>query len=787
MLLRLQSLALSCLAFSSLFISSAQLVAQSAPQAASRNADSSALTTPDIEQHVEGLLRQMTLAEKVGQLVQYSFGQPTGPGTGRGDYSEMIRHGEVGSLLNVTTAKEANAFQRAAIEQSRLHIPLLLGHDVIHGFRTIFPVPLALASTWDPDIVQRAARVAARESAASGVRWTFSPMVDIARDARWGRMIEGAGEDPFLGDAMARAYVRGYQGARLDAPDSIAACAKHFVGYGAAEGGRDYNSVEISEHTLRQFYLPPFHAAVDAGAATVMSAFNTLNGIPASANSFVLTQVLRRDWGFRGLVVSDWNAVGELIPHGVANDGATAARKAILAGVDMDMESNSYHENLAQLVCTGQVPEANVDEAVRRALRVKFALGLFQHPYADQQHEVAAMLQPESVTLARTTAERSFVLLKNSAVPDGTSVLPLSARAQTIALIGPLADDATNMLGSWAAVGKDSDVVTLRAALTQRLRADHVRYAKGAEIEGVTDTGFSEAVAAARQSDVVIMALGEDANKMTGEAASRAHLDLPGRQQQLLEAVVSTGKPIVLIIFSGRPLTLPWAFEHVPAVLAAWFPGVQAGPALVRTLFGESNPSGKLVVSWPRSVGQEPLHYDALSTGRPAAKINLTHPPSSGEEKYVSRYIDERDDAQFPFGFGMSFTSFQYGRLQLSTTRLSARTLDAAVRSSAPTSAAPLTVNVTITNTGARAGEEVAQLYIRFQGTSVAQPVRELRAFQRVALAAGQTRTVTFRLTPETFATWNDHNEYRVEPARVTLWVAPDSAQGQETTLDLGP
>ena len=787
MLLRLQSLALSCLAFSSLFISSAQLVAQSAPQAASRNADSSALTTPDIEQHVEGLLRQMTLAEKVGQLVQYSFGQPTGPGTGRGDYSEMIRHGEVGSLLNVTTAKEANAFQRAAVEQSRLHIPLLLGHDVIHGFRTIFPVPLALASTWDPDIVQRAARVAARESAASGVRWTFSPMVDIARDARWGRMIEGGGEDPFLGDAMARAYVRGYQGARLDAPDSIAACAKHFVGYGAAEGGRDYNSVEISEHTLRQFYLPPFHAAVDAGAATVMSAFNTLNGIPASANSFVLTQVLRREWGFRGLVVSDWNAVGELIPHGVANDGATAARKAILAGVDMDMESNSYHENLAQLVRTGQVPEANVDEAVRRALRVKFALGLFQHPYADQQHEVAAMLQPESVTLARTTAERSFVLLKNSAVPDGTSVLPLSARAQTIALIGPLADDATNMLGSWAAVGKDSDVVTLRAALTQRLRADHVRYAKGAEIEGVTDTGFSEAVAAARQSDAVIMALGEDANKMTGEAASRAHLDLPGRQQQLLEAVVSTGKPIVLIIFSGRPLTLPWAFEHVPAVLAAWFPGVQAGPALVRTLFGESNPSGKLVVSWPRSVGQEPLHYDALSTGRPAAKINLTHPPSSGEEKYVSRYIDERDDAQFPFGFGMSFTSFQYGRPQLSTTRLSARTLDAAVRSSAPTSAAPLTVNVTITNTGARAGEEVAQLYIRFQGTSVAQPVRALRAFQRVALAAGQTRTVTFTLRPETFATWNDHNEYRVEPARVTLWVAPDSGQGQETTLDLGP
>src|SRR6266446_5930476 len=597
----------------------------------------SSLSDAGSEKKVEALLQKMTLEEKVGQLVQYSAGQLTGPGTGRTNYDDMIRKGEVGALVNITTARNMNAYQRIAVEQSRSHIPLLFGLDVIHGFRTEFPIPLGLASSWDPELIERTARVAAREASASGIRWTFSPMVDIARDARWGRMAEGSGEDPYLGAALARAYVRGYQGARLDAMDSVAACPKHYVGYGAAEGGRDYNTVELSEHTLRQFYLPPFHAAVDAGAATLMSAFNSLNGVPASANPFTLKQILRKEWGFQGVVDSDWTSVAELVAHGIANGGAAAARKAFLGGVDMDMASSLYHDHLAQLVRSGEVPVTVVNEAVRRVLRVKFALGLFEHSYADESKEAAAMLQPESLMLARTAAEQSFVLLKNANSPDGAPILPLSTETRTIALIGPLADDQNNMLGSWAARGRAEDVVTLRAALTQKLGVGRLRYAKGTEIVAGSDDQIADAVRAAEQADVVILALGEDAPGMTGEAASRAHLGLPGRQQQLLEKIVATGKPVVLLLFSGRPLTLPWAFEHVPAVLAAWFPGVQAGPALVRTVFGEANPSGKLVVSWPRSVGQEPLYYDALNTGRPAGNIDLTRPPKNGDEKFVSR------------------------------------------------------------------------------------------------------------------------------------------------------
>src|SRR5712691_8929706 len=737
------------------------------------------------EKKVDALIDKMTVEEKVGQLVQYSAGQPTGPGTGRTDYDDMIRKGEIGALFNITTAHQVNAYQRIAVEQSRLHIPLLFGLDVIHGFRTEFPIPLGLASTWDPELVEKAARVAAREASASGIRWTFSPMVDIARDARWGRMAEGAGEDPYLGAVMARAYVRGYQGARLDGTDSIAACPKHFVGYGAAEGGRDYNSVELSEHTLRQFYLPPFHAAVDAGAATLMSGFNSLNGVPASANPFTLKQILRKEWGFDGIVDSDFTSVAELVAHGIANDGAAAARKAFLAGVDMDMVSNLYHENLAQLVRSGEVPEAAVDEAVRHVLRVKFALGLFERPYADETREASAMVQPESLALARTAAERSFVLLKNANFPGAAPVLPLSADAKTIALIGPLADDPRDMLGCWSGQGRPEDVITLRSALTQKLGAARVRYARGTENIGRPAEQIAEAVKAAEQSDVVILALGESAPEMTGEAASRAHLGLPGRQQQLLEQIVATGKPVVLVVFSGRPLTLPWAFERVPAVLAAWFPGVQAGPALVRTLFGEANPVGKLVVSWPRSVGQEPLYYDALSTGRPAGQIDLTRPPKNGDEKFVSRYIDEQNSPQFPFGYGLSYTSYRYGDLKIEKTQLSAKTLNNDLHGGENSTGAAMTVSAEITNTGTRPGDETVQLYIQLQGTSVAQPVRALNGFQRVAFAPGETKKVTFALGAQAFAFWNDQNEFNVEPARVTLWISPDSRRGSKATLQI--
>ena len=778
-----------------ILLSCQSLLAQTkSPAVTSRSAAvRPSLSDPASEKKLDALLQKMTLEEKVGQLVQYSAGQPTGPGTGRTDYDDMIRKGEVGALFNITTARQVNAYQHIAVEQSRLHIPLLFGLDVIHGFRTEFPIPLGLASSWDPTLIEQTARVAARETSASGIRWTFSPMVDIARDARWGRMTEGSGEDPFLGAAIARAYVRGYQGARLDAPDSIAACPKHFVGYGAAEGGRDYNSVEISEHTLRQFYLPPFYAAIESGAATLMSAFNSLNAVPSTANPFTLKQILKGEWGFQGIVDSDYTSVAELIAHGIANDGATAARKAFLAGVDMDMVSSLYHENLAQLVRSGQVPEAALDESVRRVLRVKFALGLFERPYADEAKEASAMLRPESLSLARIAAERSFVMLKNAAFSSGTSVLPISNDVKRIALIGPLADDSNDMLGSWAGQGRAEDVITLRTALTQRLGADRVHYAKGTEIIGGSQEQLAEAVKTAQESDVVILALGENAPEMTGEAASRAHLGLPGHQEQLLEKIAATGKPVVLLLFSGRPLTFPWAFEHVPAVVAGWFPGIQAGPALVRTLFGEVSPSGKLPVSWPRSVGQEPLYYDALNTGRPAGSIDLTRPPKNSDEKYVSRYIDEQNTPQFPFGYGLTYTTFRYGATQTSSPfskvapELSAKTLNAQLGANDSQPNRALIVSAEITNTGTRAGEETVQCYVRLQGTSVALPVRALSGFQRIFLAPGEKKEVTFELGPEAFAFWNDQNKFVVEPARLTVWISPDSAHGEGRTLEIAP
>ena len=724
----------------------------------------------------------MTLEEKVGQLVQYSAGQPTGPGTGRTDYDDMIARGEIGSLFNVIDPKEINKYQKIAMEKSRLHIPILFGLDVIHGFKTEFPIPLGLASTWDPSIIEKASRVAAMEAAADGIRWTFSPMVDIARDARWGRMAEGAGEDPFLGSAMAAAYVRGYQGSRLDAPDSIAACAKHYVGYGAVEGGRDYNSTEISEHTLRQFYLPPFHAALEAGTASLMSAFNSLNGIPSSANPFTLKQILRKEWGFRGLVVSDWNSVGELIPHGIANDGATAARKAFLAGVDMDMVSSLYHDNLQQIVKSGQATEAELDEAVRHALRVKLGLGLFEHPYVDEGAAAKALYHPESIALAQTAAERSFVLLKNANGPDGKALLPLASASQNVAVIGPLADDSSYPGGAPPGSGPR---VSLPAALAQRLGESHVSRFQGAGILDGSDNDIAEAVAGAQKADVAILTLGE-APDMSGEAASRAHLGLPGRQQELLEAIVRTGKPVVLILFSGRPLTLPWAFEHVPTVLAAWLPGIAAGPALVRTLFGDVNPSGKLVVTWPRAVGQEPLYYNSLGTGRPPGDIDLTRPPSDVASRYLSRYTDEQNTPQFPFGYGGSYTSFKYGPTTVSPQRLSVATLNQGLSAGAKGTTA-VTAEADVTNTGSRPGEEVVQLYIRLQGTSVAEPVRMLKGFQTVAIAPGETRRVKFELKPEAFAIWNDHNQILTEAAKVTVWISPDSARGSPAQAEIQP
>lgn len=743
------------------------------------------LESLSIERRVEDLLKQMTLEEKVGQLVQYSIGTPTGPGTGRGDYGAMVAAGQIGSLYNLENVQRINYYQHIALEKSRLHIPLIFGLDVIHGYRTEFPVPLAMASTWDPPVVERAAHVAAQEASADGVRWTFSPMVDIARDARWGRITEGAGEDPFLGSEMARAYVRGYQGKSLDANDSIAACAKHYVGYGAAEGGRDYNTAEISEHTLREFYLPPFYAALDEGGASLMSAFNPLNGVPASANPFTLTQVLRKEWQFQGIVLSDWTSIAELISHGIANDGATAARKAFVGGVDMDMESNLYHLHLAELVKSGRVPEARLDEAVRRVLRVKFALGLFESPYTDETRKKEAPIPSESLQLAKTAAERSVVLLKNAQGKSASPLLPLK-KTETVALIGPLADDAGNMLGSWAGRGRPADVVTLKTALTGTIGTARLKYAKGGTIRSSSDQDINEAIAAAKSAKVAILALGEDAGEMTGEAGSRAHLDLPGRQQELLEKVAATGTPVVLVIFSGRPLALPWAFEHVTAVMAAWFPGVQAGPALVSVLFGETVPSGRLVVSWPRTVGQLPLYYNALNTGRPAGKIDLTRPPNGVMEKFISRYVDEQNTPQFPFGYGLSYTTFQYSAPQVNEGTLSASSLNKTLRDRNAEHKSVITVATQITNTGKVAADETVQLYVGLRGTSVAEPVKALKAFQRVSVKPGETKKVVFQLGPEAFALWGEGNTWAVEPGKATIWIGANSTVEESAALEIG-
>jgi beta-glucosidase len=733
------------------------------------------LADPALNARVEKLLSQMSLEQKIGQLSQYSAGELTGPEGNKLDYKSMVSQGQIGAFLNVVGAQETNAYQHIAVEQSPLHIPLLFGSDVIHGQHTIFPVPLALASSFDPNLVKQVARIAAGEAADDGVRWVFSPMVDVARDARWGRITEGAGEDPFLGSVLARAYVQGYQGESLSQPGSVAACIKHFAAYGAPNGGREYNTVDMSELSLRQFYLPPYRAGVEAGAATVMSAFNPLNGVPATANPFTLTQILRNEWKFNGFVVSDWGAVKELINHGVAQNGAVAARKALSAGVDMDMQSDLYRTRLADLVGSGQLPQATIDEAVRRVLRVKFALGLFDHPYTLEQKTPFA-LTTEKREIARRVAEQTLVLLKNNvAVPDTIPVLPLSKNVPSVALIGPLADSPSDMLGSWPGAGIPSDAVTLRAALEQRFQNTKTKffYAQGTGALSDSDEGFAEAVAAAQKASIVILALGEPAETMTGESTSRTRLDLPGNQEELLETIVRLGKPTILVLFNGHPLAFKWAADHVPAILEAWYPGVEAGHAVANVLFGDVNPSGKLPVSMPRSVGQEPLFYDQLPTGRPADDIDLTHPPT-GQNKYFSRYIDETNAPLFPFGFGLSYTQFTYSNLKLSQDQLSLAALEAA--RDKPTGPVPgIRVTVAVKNTGPVAGTEVVQLYLRNTGGSIEEPVRELKGFQRVSLAPGQEKEIAFNLGFEELSYYNLEMDRVIEPTEYQVWVGGSS------------
>jgi beta-glucosidase len=729
------------------------------------------------EARADTLLAQMTLEEKVGQLNQLSTGSLTGPERVVANGDDLIKRGLVGAILNAVTAHDTNVFQREAVEGARLHVPILFGLDVIHGFRTLFPIPLGLAASWDPALIQQTAHFAGQEAASQGVRWTFSPMVDIARDPRWGRIAEGAGEDPFLGSALAVAYVRGYQGDRLDDPSSILACAKHFVGYGAAEGGREYNTTEISERTLRDVYLPPFHAAVDAGVGTIMSAFNSLDGVPCTANPFTLTQVLRGEWRFQGFVDSDWTAVREIMLHGIADDERTAARKSFLAGVDMDMQSNIFLGHIAELVRSGEVPMARLDEAVRAILRIKIALGLFERPYVPETAAIEPSASKDGVALARLAAEESFVLLENRNVGKAP-LLPLSAEsAKRVALIGPLADSAVDMLGSWSGQARARDMVTLRSAFSEHAKALGIQmdYAAGTTVNGTSEAGFSEAVEAAKKADLVVLALGEK-GRDSGEASARAHLDLPGNQETLLKAVVGTGKPVVLIVFSGRPLAIEWASKNVPAILMAWFPGMEAGPALVRTLFGEADPAGRLTVSVPRYVGQVPIYYDHLNTGRPRVDpigLGTTKP----DPYYITGYIDEPNTPLYPFGYGLTYTSFSYSPARVSATRVSASAINSG--------AARIKVSADVQNIGPREGTETAQLYIRLRGTSVARPVSELKGFERFRLKPGETKSLEFELGRSELAFWNADMKEAAEPGSLYVWIGPDCTRGVPVRVDL--
>src|SRR3984885_15129331 len=740
------------------------------------------LASPQIEKKVDALLKQMTLEEKIGQLVQYSATEAhpaptTGnsttalnvnpPAPGGVDSYELAQKGQLGSMLNTVGQGLTNHFQHAAVDNTRLHIPLVFGADVIHGFRTIFPVPLATASSWDPDLITALAHMAAVEARTAGVNWVYSPMVAIARDARWGRCAEGAGEDPYLGSAIARAYIRGYQGDSLSAADSVAASVKHFAAYGAAEAGREYNTTDMSELELRQVYLPPYHAAVEAGAATVMTAFNSLSGVPASANPFLIQTILRGEWGFDSLVVSDYTAVMELTHHGIALDPAMATEKAITAGVDIDMMSHYYDAELPGLVKAGRVPMAVVDEAVRRVLRVKFALGLFDHPFADGAEVTGAVAQHRP--LVRRAAEEPFVLLQNKPAPE-EALLPLAKTTKRIALIGPLADDASDMVGAWSGANNFGDVRTLLATMAERAQQSSATftYAKGTEISGTSTSGFAAAVAAAQNSDVAILALGESSD-MTGEAASRAHLDLPGNQQQLLEAVVATGKPVVLLIFSGRPLVLDWAAQHVPAIMEVWFPGVETGPAIADTLFGDVAPSGKLTMSFPRAVGQEPLYYNQLPTGRPIQHADPAHPGAYVEMKFVSRYLDVPNDALFPFGHGLTYSTFAYSGVSLSTQSISSASLTRDRKSQ------PVVATATVTNTGKRRATEIVQCYVNIRGASTEQPVRNLKGFTRVTLDPGQSQAVHFPLGFGELSFYNAKVQRVVEPADYTVFIGGSS------------
>lgn len=719
------------------------------------------------DRQIEELLARMTLEEKAGQLTTYGdevrkLNPGINPDVNRRRADELleeIRAGRVGSLFNGRGVEGARLAQRIAVEESRMKIPLIFGADVIHGYRIVFPIPLGEAASFEPELAERTARVTAIEATAGGLHWNFAPMVDVARDHRWGRVAEGAGEDPYLGALFAAARVRGYQGADLTQADSMLATPKHFVAYGAVSGGMDYNTVEVSGQTLREIHLPPFKAAFDAGALATMSAFNDINGIPATANRELLTSMLRDQWSFKGLVVSDYTADMELIAHGVAADAREATRLAFSAGVDMSMQSGYYIRHLPELVKAGAVPEAALDEAVRRVLRVKKALGLFDDPYRslDPAREAADIGRPEHRELAREAARRSIVMLRNQG-----DVLPLKA-SMKVALIGPFAEDRHQLHGPWTLYGDTREAVTLaegiEAALDDPMLLEVVQ---GSHFETPLPGGIEAAVAAARAADVVLLAIGE-IHEMSGEAQSRTEIVVPAAQQQLVEAVAATGKPIVILLRNGRALALRGAVRNAEAILVTWFLGTETGHAVADVLFGSYNPSGRLPVSFPYESGQQPFFYNHKPTGRPVV--------SEKDLAFKARYREAPNAALYPFGHGLSYSRFTYG----------------AVKLSAPTLAwdGTLTARARITNTSSRAGEEVVQLYIRDPVASMTRPVRELKGFKKIVLAGGQSTEVSFTLTRRDLEFVGPDMQWRAEPGEFHVWIAPSSAAGEPTTFRL--
>jgi len=725
----------------------------------------------------EALLKQMTVDEKVGQLNQSSG--IVMPMLGSDKPDDLVKQGRVGSILWLIDVKEINRLQHIAVEKTRLHIPVLFAFDVIHGYRTVFPVPLAMASSWDPSVEEQAQRLAGQDARAAGIDWTFTPMVDIARDARWGRIVEGAGEDPYLGAAMARAQVKGFQGETVG-PDSVLVCVKHFAGYGAAEGGRDYDSSYVPEELMENVYLVPFHAAEEAGAGSFMSAYMDLNDVPASGNKWLLTDVLRKDWGFKGFVVSDAFAVGSLVTHGYARDAEDAAYKATTAGLNMDMASQTYTHNLAKLVTDGKVNEPQLDALVLPILETKYQLGLFEHPYVDESKVDATLSRPEGLALERKLAGRSMVLLKND-----NKTLPLAKSVKKVAVIGPLADSTHDIEGGWTVEGLfgpggKSHPVTVLAGIKNKLGANaDVTLVAGPEpsrvYPGLLDQmagrkpvppptaeeaadWIAKAKAAALDADVVVAVMGEAAS-MSSEAASRATLDLPGIQEQMLEAVSATGKPVVLVLENGRPLDIRWAAEHVPAILEAWYPGTEGGNAVADVLFGDVNPGGKLPVSWPRSAGQEPLYYNH----------NLTHEPED-RPTFTSRYWDLNSKPLYPFGYGLSYATFKFDHLRLSKKSVKA--------------GETTQVEVEVTNTGAVAGDAVAQVYIHQRAGSASRPVRQLKGFRRVTLGPGETQTLKFPLGKDELQFWSPQTKaWGVEPGTFDVWAGEDSTAALHADL----